>query len=127
MGVRRGLAQTVPFLDECPGIEVGMAELVLAEVLNNIVEHGGEGALRGAVELRLVRCRDCVRVTVADEGRPVPSGVILGAALPGLEPSNLPEGGFGWGLIALGTEALRYRRWNGRNVLCFRLVAKLAA
>lgn len=124
VGVRHGLAKAVPFLEQCRGICADTAELVLAEVLNNIVEHGGEGVQRGGVAVRLVQRCNHVRVTVVDKGRAVPGEVMENVAMPRGKGGDLPEGGFGWALIFLGTEDLRYRRWHGHNILRFRLAAR---
>lgn len=84
------------------------AEVLLAEVLNNIVEHAyhsSEGEIR--VLLRLEPSQLCL--TVEDEGAEMPGGNLPEGHLP--EPESLPEGGFGWFLIrALASELVYLRR-----------------
>lgn len=112
-------ARLVPgFGDEA----AGTAEIVLAEVLNNIVEHayGGGG---GPVELRLDGVPGGLLCTVTDRGRPMPGGA-LPKGRPQAPPArieDLPEGGFGWILIRDLAEDLHYTRSGGRNVLTLRL------
>jgi serine/threonine-protein kinase RsbW len=95
------------------------AEIVLAEVLNNVVEHAyAQGP--GDIELSLDCRDDGVAVCITDSGLPMPGG-----ALPEGRPQvlgaipDLPEGGFGWFLIRSMTRDLTYRREGGRNRLCF--------
>lgn len=97
------------------------AQLVLAEVLNNIVEH----AYRDLAGDILLTCRLAegggLRVRVEDRGSPLPAG----AALPGLPAplaEGLSEGGYGWFLIRTLTRDLAYQRQDGRNVLTFHVL-----
>ena len=96
-------------------------ELVLAELLNNIVEHAyGAGPIAG-VEYWLMFAADGLAGRLVDSGAPMP-----GLALPaGVQApldgpvADLPEGGFGWNLIRRLTTRLEYRREDGRNLLDF--------
>lgn len=99
----------------------GNAEIVLAEVLNNIVEHA-YAAGPGRIELTLRQDGDGLRCTIADEGCPMPGGAPPDGRLPAADPDDLPEGGFGWHMIRTLTRDLAYRRDGGRNLLSFRLV-----
>lgn len=99
----------------------GTAELVLAEVLNNVVEHAyarypGEIA----VTIRLVA--GDLHCTVTDRGVPMPQDRLPQGAPPALD-GDLPEGGFGWNLIRTLTTNLRYRRIGTMNQLEFSLPA----
>lgn len=107
--------------------ERATAELVLAEALNNIVEHAY--ALHpGEIELWLHMTGTGILCRITDSGAPMP-----GAALPaGLLPppdaqGDLPEGGFGWFLIRSLAQDLDYRRVQGRNELTFRLEGQQSA
>ena len=128
VGVRGALARVTATLAPL-GLSEGCrstAELVLAEVLNNVVEHAYAQATGPILlDLRLVDwagepALDC---TVTDRGRPMPEGtpppggpVILDVPL-----ADLPEGGFGWYLIRSLTQELHYARETGRNRLSFRI------
>ena len=95
-------------------------ELVLAEVLNNIVEHAygdtGQGDIRfeAAVHSNMIWCN------LTDSGGPMPGGKLPPARrydLDAMDMADLPEGGFGWGLIRDMTSSLTYHRNNAQNHL----------
>jgi serine/threonine-protein kinase RsbW len=120
--VRRALAAVMrcPPMADAGADSRAAAELVLAEVLNNVVEHayGGQG---GQIALRLRRQDGLVLCRIADRGRPMPQGRLPDAALPAPAGTDLPQGGFGWPLIRALSHGLRYRRWRGCNVLVLAL------
>jgi len=98
---------------------VATAEILLAEILNNIVEHAFADRPAGAITLELRAMPDGVLVQVCDDGAPMP-----GLRLPEGRPADidvpehlLPEGGFGWHLIRSLATDLHYRRADGRNHL----------
>mgnify|MGYP001343489150 CR=1 FL=1 len=97
------------------------AELILAEALNNVVEHAyADGA--GPVELTVSLQRNGMACTISDRGRPMPSGVVPSPGLPVIDPpDDLPEGGFGWHIIRCLTSELAYQRDRDRNSLMMRL------
>lgn len=105
---------------------VSRAEIVLAEVPNNITEHGfaeQEGVLLPiAVHCRMSGRR--LHVMVVDKGRPVPADRCLAAVLPPVslgtqDMDGLPEGGFGWCLIRELTCDLSLVSDGSGNRLCF--------
>ena len=103
----------------------GTAEIVLAEVLNNIVEHayakdGGE------IEIFVQVGHDSLTCRVVDTGLPMPDHDLPAGQSPMLaatpmELEDLPEGGFGWFLIRALSRDLIYWREGPRNLLFFRL------
>lgn len=97
----------------------GDVELVLAEAINNIVEHAYAGVESGRIRIRVMLDRDHLVIRLRDDGRPLPAQQIPTARL--IEPSRelglLPEGGFGWFLIQSLTSAVRYDRDEGCNLL----------
>ncbi len=98
-----------------PAEAVDSCELVLAEAMNNIVEHaygGGDGALR----LTLLRGRHHVICRLLDQGRPLPGLALPPARLPAQDDSPA-EGGYGWFLIHSLSQRLHYRRADGMNRL----------
>lgn len=99
----------------------GNAEIVLAEVLNNVVEHAYADHGRGVIEIEIERRRDVLDVHVRDDGRPMPRGEIPLGRPHDLDvpPHALPEGGFGWLLVRELTETLEYHRSANRNELHF--------
>jgi len=101
--------------------DISNVELILAEVLNNVAEHAyveasGPVDLRIEVQIAGIACR------VADQGRPLPSGVVPDPALPMIAPpDHLPEGGFGWHIIRALTDDIGYARDGDWNCLTMRL------
>ena len=99
----------------------GTAQIVLAEVLNNVVEHAG-AAGRGPILLALSLDGGLLHCRVEDGGEAMPGGAL--PAGPPRDPAALPEGGFGWHLIRLLCLGLRYERAGDRNRLSFSLPAE---
>lgn len=104
--------------------ELGTIELVLAEVMNNIVEHAyPPGDQPGPITLLCLRRADGLHFEVEDFGRPMPDG-----ATPVGKPADLnvdfvdlPEGGFGWFLIQDLAKDVMYNRRDTANSLTFRM------
>lgn len=114
------LTAAAPLDGVVPGVRE-TAELVLAEVLNNVVEHAYRGA-GGAVDLSLHRVPGGLACLVVDSGAPMPEGrppAARRSVPPSTPPADLPDGGFGWALIRTLTVDLRYSREDGRNRLHF--------
>ena len=104
----------------------GNLELVLAEAMNNVVEHAHGGRLDGLIEVRVARAEDdggAVVCELIDDGAPLPEGGPPEGSWPEIPPdvADLPEGGFGWMLIRELAHDLDYGRYGGRNRLRFRL------
>ncbi|MCG6901387.1 MAG: ATP-binding protein [Rhodobacter sp.] len=97
------------------------AEQVLAEILNNVVEHALPDRPDALVVLECDAAGSGMAFEVRDDGDPMP-GLRLpkGAAADiGEDPALLPEGGFGWFMIRQLTRDLSYRRQDGLNRLRF--------
>lgn len=94
-------------------------ELVVAEVLNNIVEHAYEDRAGGDILLKLKFGLEQLTVEFTDFGLPMPSGTPPTGAPADLDVSleDLPEGGFGWFLIRSLTENLNYCHDGTRNLM----------
>ncbi|RDW14935.1 ATP-binding protein [Paracoccus thiocyanatus] len=114
---------------------ISKLELALAEVLNNICEHGTrhEAVRLGGrphaplIHLCVARHVGGIACAVTDDGRPLPASCLESHSLPwtGPPPQDaeaillLPEGGFGWFLIQELTASLSYFREGRRNFLAF--------
>ena len=99
----------------------GTVEIVLAEALNNIVEHA-YASQDGEIEITLQLRQNELVCKISDTGLPMPDEKLPAGILAPLKPAaDLPEGGFGWHLIRSLSKDLDYRRENGRNQLSFRL------
>ena len=94
--------------------ERGTLEIVLAEALNNVVEHA---ARAGGIELRINGAGRTLRCAVIDDGAPMAGTVAERAVLP--DPSIPGDGGFGCFLINALAEDVRYVTRAGRNRLSF--------
>lgn len=92
------------------------AEIVLAEVLNNIVEHAYAQSA-GPIDVTLDYEHPTLAFEVVDEGLPMPAGRLPSGDVVAVD--GLPEGGFGWFLIRSLTRGLVYHRLRNRNRLAF--------
>lgn len=94
-------------------------ELVVAEVLNNIVEHAYQNRTDGEILLRLKFEPGQLRVAFTDFGLPMPDGTLPEGSPASLDvaPEDLPEGGFGWFLIRSLSDQLEYRHDGASNQL----------
>lgn len=102
---------------------IELAELVLAEVLNNVVEHAYAEHAGGIIELEAWRGTDRLHMRVRDDGVPMPGGALPEGKRhdPKVETRDLPEGGFGWSIIRDLAQDLRYQRDGMRNDISFAL------
>ena len=119
----RGLADSPLFVSLSQDLRSN-AEIVLAEVLNNIVEHA-YAHTQGDIILAITRQADRLACTIIDTGAAMP-GLCLpkGRFQPLGLTEDLPEGGFGWFLIRSLTQGLEYRHANGVNRLSFTLIGE---
>ena len=114
---------------------IAKVELALAEVLNNICEHGAQrDAMRlggrihaPLIHLCVARHTGGIACAITDDGQPLPQSCLEIRRLPWDLPdpaledaiATLPEGGFGWFTIQDLTASLSYFREGRRNVLAF--------
>ena len=119
--VRDGLRQLLaaaPLCDLSEDVR-GSAEIVLAEVLNNIVEHAYPG-FAGLIDVTLDYAHPTLSFEVVDTGHAMPCNRLPKGELADLDDTGeLPEGGFGWFLIRNLTNGLAYSRVADRNTLAF--------
>lgn len=103
------------------GDAAGQIEIVLAEILNNVVEHALPEAGEGVIQLNCERQKDMLRFAVCDNGKSMPDGQMPGPLLPCLNKDfqDLPEGGFGWALVHMLARDLHYERIATNNILYF--------
>jgi len=96
----------------------GEVELVLAEILNNIAEHGGLESLEHPISLKWHKANGLC-INVIDSGRCIPSGTIKNADMPDLNTTvdDLPEGGFGWALVDVICDHVHARRRGSFNTI----------
>lgn len=120
------------FYGYTPDDTIDRLELVLAEVLNNICEHGsvtlavapdqglsqrrGNGATP-TVHLSVIRHDSGIVCTITDDGIPLPATCLTDG--PRTIATELPEGGFGWRMIRDLTNSISYTREGRRNFVGF--------
>ncbi len=126
MAVRRALASLraslkALLLDES---SLGTVEIILAEVLNNIVEHAYSDSEPGTITVSCNKATGGLRFEVRDQGRMLPGGEVPAKPSHDLDAGldQLPEGGFGWGLIREMTTMLLYKRSEEQNILRFGVI-----
>ena len=103
--------------------DVGSISIVLAEALNNVVEHAFESNEGQKITLVIRSRRKSLLVEIRDSGRPMPKGRAPIGNHPMTEFNQfdtLPEGGYGWFLIRELVQDLVYDRQNDENILFFR-------
>lgn len=103
--------------------DIATAEIVLAEVLNNIVEHAYQERGDGEIDLRLFETAYGLTCMFSDHGVAMPDAKLPMGKMNNLdcEVDDLPEGGFGWSMLHALTDDLSYTRQNGANLLSFNL------
>ncbi|MCB1342892.1 MAG: ATP-binding protein [Pseudooceanicola sp.] len=102
-----------------PSDFLGSVEIVLAETLNNVVEHAYRGQPSGEVAVDFTLDGRDLWLRVMDRGTPFASGVP-----PVGHPADvhcLPEGGFGWHLIRSLSDEIQYAHQAGANRLAIRM------
>lgn len=126
LSVRQALNDVLEAL--CPlGLDVeecATIELVLAEVLNNVVEHAYEESQHDAIIRVMGEQRpNGLHLRVVDLGRQVSEEAQLFRSAPDVDCaiSDLPEGGFGWFLIRDLAKDVKYQRRGEENHLTLRL------
>jgi len=107
----------------------GSVEIVMAEALNNIVEHAYSGAGKGLVDVSVTQQTAQLSFTIRDEGQPMPGLRLPDNQLPDANGplAELPEGGFGWFLIHHLTRQLSYERQGDQNLICFEIATNNAS
>lgn len=121
MAVRGALIRIIGVLRLRGTSDEGLAraEIALAEILNNIVEHGYAGD-EGPIAIRMRCGDDRACFVVSDRGVVMPGGTLPDGTLP--ESGPPPEGGYGWFLVRSMAEHLDYRRSARTNLTRFEVV-----
>ena len=104
--------------------DASSVEIVLAEVLNNIVEHAYPANKPGKIGLVVRRRNRAHLFEITDTGRPMPKGraPIGNHPMSEFNPDDaMPESGYGWYLIREIVRDLVYDRRDGENILLFRI------
>ncbi len=128
--VRRALIQVVTHLSDLhvEAEDLAEIEVVLAESLNNVVEHAYANGTENFLIMKLDLTSNLLICRIEDTGTPMPNlappkGVPLDLEV---DLHDLPEGGFGWFLIRQLTHDLRYDRQGECNRLTFWMPFRLS-
>ena len=100
---------------QVPAADTARLDLCLHEALANIIDHGGLKA-DSEVRLTLEVHDDSATLTLVDAGRPFDLTVAATPARPRTLQETQP-GGLGVVIIRSNSDALNYRRQDGRNRL----------
>ncbi|CAN0593196.1 unnamed protein product, partial [Ectocarpus sp. 12 AP-2014] len=123
--VRRVIHQTTDALSNhgLSSEEIGTVEIVLAEALNNVVEHAYPDNEPGDIKLVIKQRSKGLLFEISDNGKPMPNGRAPIGNHPMSEFNNdpMPEGGYGWFLIRELVRDLIYDRRDGKNFLIYRM------
>lgn len=94
-------------------------EMVLAEALNNIAEHGGPRVHLTPIVIKWRYEHGLFYTRLEDSGRPYAAKALPKTNVPRLDvaDANLPEGGFGWNIISQLCDTLDYQRHRDKNLL----------
>ncbi len=104
--------------------EASTVELVLAEALNNIVEHAyPDPQTAGPIHIKCRHHADGLHFRVHDIGLAMPDGraPVGGNISHDVPIDDLPEGGFGWFLIQDLAKDVQYDRVGEENQLNLRI------
>lgn len=109
-----------------PQLQRSYAEIVVAELLNNIVKHAQHRIEHGWFDLQFCWHKHALHFTCRDNGSAMPGGQPPTGIFPTLinAHADLPEGGWGWALIRALTTDLTYRRSEGINFVSFNIPFK---
>ena len=130
MAVRHALKQIFAKLDQLAldAEESATVELVLAEAMNNIVEHAYPVEdPQGPIHVQCCQKDNGLHFTIKDQGHPMPDGQMpLGLAQNvDVDPFDMPEGGYGWFLIKDLAKDLSYQRVGQENHLDLRIAVAI--
>lgn len=104
--------------------DIDNVELVLAEALNNIVEHAyAPDDAAGRITIKCMHQDNGLHLEIEDEGARMPDGLPPTGSGQDLclAVEDLPEGGFGWFLIRSLATDVTYARVGAANRLRLRL------
>lgn len=103
--------------------QAGLCELILVETLNNVIEHAYANEAGHAIEVGFTIKDQALIIQVTDQGTAVPSHLQSGDKIP--DSQQLPEGGWGLGLINALADKVIFSSRAGENTVI--LTKQLAA
>ena len=104
-GALRGIGQELSLSEE----QLGQLELMMVEAVNNVIEHAYQMQHGNDVQVRVEYSPQEVHLVISDQGHAMPDALHTETReMP--NPDDLPEGGWGRGLIHLLADSIRYSR-----------------
>ena len=104
-GALRGIGQELSLSEE----QLGQLELMMVEAVNNVIEHAYQMQHGNDVQVRVEYSPQEVHLVISDQGHAMPDALHTEPReMP--NPDDLPEGGWGMGLIHLLADSIRYSR-----------------
>ena len=104
-GALRGIGQELSLSEE----QLGQLELMMVEAVNNVIEHAYQMQHGNDVQVRVEYSPQEVHLVISDQGHAMPDALHTETReMP--NPEDLPEGGWGMGLIHLLADSIRYSR-----------------
>ena len=104
-GALRGIGQELSLSEE----QLGQLELMMVEAVNNVIEHAYQMQHGNDVQVRVEYSPQDVHLVISDQGHAMPDALHTETReMP--NPEDLPEGGWGMGLIHLLADSIRYSR-----------------
>ena len=104
-GALRGIGQELSLSEE----QLGQLELMMVEAVNNVIEHAYQMQHGNDVQVRVEYSPQEVHLVISDQGHAMPDALHTETReMP--NPDDLPEGGWGMGLIHLLADSIRYSR-----------------
>lgn len=104
-GALRGIGQELQITDD----KLGQLELIMVEAVNNVIEHAYQLESGNEVHVRVEYSPQEIHLIISDHGQTMPDR-LHSEARPMPNPEDLPEGGWGMGLIHLLADSIRYIR-----------------
>jgi serine/threonine-protein kinase RsbW len=104
-GALHGIGKELQLSDD----KLGQLELMMVEAVNNVIEHAYELQAGNDVRVRVEYSPQAVHLIISDSGHTMPDELHSEAReMP--NPEDLPEGGWGMGLIHLLADSILYIR-----------------
>lgn len=104
--------------EHVPSDCIGDITLVLAEALNNVIEHAYGDDRKGDIAVKATLRARTLSMQIVDGGRPFhgpPEEVTLQTET--YDVADMPDGGYGWFLIKSLTEDIHFSHSGGKNRL----------
>lgn len=104
-GALRGIGQELALAED----KLGQLELMMVEAVNNVIEHAYQLQAGNDVHVRMEYNQQEIHLIISDHGQAMPDKLQTGTCIMP-NPEDLPEGGWGMGLIHVLADSIHYDR-----------------